>query len=99
MATGNKANNIIQADGQSWEDHYGIDADLLTNATRTNFLVQRLINPNGGKDFARAIYLGTGALTTSQFNNLPEGSEIIAPNIGTPTIYIKEGASTWNAIT
>ncbi len=98
MATGLKANNVIQGDGVSWEDHYGIDADLLTNATRANFLVERKINPNGGPDFADCKYLGSGALTTSQFANFPAGSTIQAFGLATPALYFKTGAvgvDTW----
>jgi len=101
MATGIKANNVVVADGASWEDYYKIDGGGLTNLTRSNFFVMQLAKPPevGGQNIAFCIYLGTGAITTSELNNLPEGSAIFAPNIGTPTIYIKEGASTFNAIT
>jgi hypothetical protein len=92
------ANNLsASVVGASWENLYDIDADGLTNATRDNFFVLPLGNDK--TRIALCFYLGTGALTTSEFNNLPQGSVIVAPNIGTPTIYIKEGASTFNAIT
>lgn len=97
MATGIKANNVITVDGVSWEDRFNINAGSLTNATRDNFFVE--IKGNDKHEYAYCLYLGTGALTTSEFNNLPQGSVIVAPNITTPTIYIKEGASTFNAIT
>jgi hypothetical protein len=93
-----KALNLIAVPtGTSWEDLYGIDASALTNASRDNFFVLPLGNDKA--TLALCFYLGTGALTTSEFNNLPQGSVIVAPNIDTPTIYIKEGASTFNAIT
>lgn len=100
MATGLKANNVAALPiATSWEDLYQIDGGGLTNLTRANFKVLPLSTDGKTPDIAICWYLGTGAITTSELNNLPEGSMIIAPNIATPTIYIKEGASTFNAIT
>ena len=95
MATGLKANNVIQGDGVSWEDHYQIDADLLTNATRTNFLVERKTNPAGGLDFASARYVGTGALTLSEFNAFPAGSDI--KDFQAYKTHYKVDATTWKS--
>lgn len=100
MATGLKANNVAALPiATSWEDLLQIDGGGLTNATRANFKVLPLSSDGLTPDLCICWYLGTGALTTSEFNNLPEGSIIIAPNISTPTIYLKEGASTFNAVT
>lgn len=105
MATGKKAGNITVPDtGTSWEDIYQIAASggALTNITTANFFVLPLSMPveyGGGVAPAIIIYLGTGAITTTEIDNFPEGTVLIAPNIGTPTIYIKESTTTWNAIT
>lgn len=90
---GNKALNLRPQDGVSWEDVYAIDGAGLTNATRTNFFVQVITGQN--VRFARAIYNGTGALTTSEFNAFEIGSTILAPAITTPSIYLKTAATTW----
>lgn len=105
MATvaGLKAGNIsVGAIGTSWEDLYQINAGSLTNITRANFFVLPLQMPieyGTGVAPALIIYLGTGAITTTEIDNFPQGTTLIAPNIGTPTIYIKESTTTWNAIT
>lgn len=105
MATGKKAGNITTPDiGTSWEDIYqiNISGGSLTNITSANFFVEPLSMPieyGGGVAPARIIYLGTGAITTTEIDNFPEGTVCFAPNIGTPTIYIKESTTTWNAIT
>lgn len=96
MATGPKANNVIPAIGaRSWEDEFAIDADDLTSATRANFLVSQFVNPNGGRNIAHALYTGTGALVTSEFNNFPAGSFIEAIAITTPVKLWKQDATTW----
>lgn len=105
MSTGNKAGNIsIPVIGTSWEDIYqiNISGGALTNITKSNFFVLPLSMPaeyGGGVAPALIIYLGTGAITTTEIDNFPEGTILVAPNIGTPTIYIKESTTTWNAIT
>ena len=88
-----KALNLKPQDGVSWEDVYAIDGGGLTNATRANFLVE-IVTGNGAR-FARAIYTGSGALTTSEFNNFEIGSTILAPAITTPAIHLKTAATTW----
>ena len=105
MTAGNKAGNIsIPVIGTSWEDIYqiNISGGSLTNITKSNFFVLPLSMPaeyGTGVAPAIIIYLGTGAITTTEIDNFPEGTVLIAPNIGTPTIYIKESTTTWNAIT
>lgn len=91
MATGLKSNNVIQVDGVSWEDRFAIDAGGLTNATRANFKVQIL--GCDGFEIAVAYYSGSGALTTSEFANLPKGSIIHAYGLATPAIYYKTAAA------
>lgn len=93
MATGPKANNMVLIDGVSWEDRYGIDADGLTNATRANFKVVRF--GGEGDELVIVLYTGSGALTTSEFNNFPTGTVILAVGLGTPALYFKTGATTW----
>lgn len=95
MATGLKANNVILQDGTSWEDRYQIDAGALTNADRSNFFVE--IKGNDQHSFAECLYTGTGALTTSEFNNLPIGSQIKAVALTAPTLYWKKDATTWKS--
>lgn len=96
MATGLKGGNISAFDqGTSWEDLYQIDADSLTNATRANFKVLPLAVQDKQPDIAMCWYFGSGALTTSEFNNLPIGSVIWAPAITTPSVYMKTAATTW----
>lgn len=95
-----KQNNIKPGDGVSWEDAYDIDATGLTNASRTNFFVERKILPNGD-EIANAEYLGTGALTLSEFANFPKGSKIWATQLSTAYLYIKKaaaGTSTWKSV-
>jgi hypothetical protein len=86
-----QANNVL-ADGLqlSWEKLYGIDAGALTNATRKNLLVEVKTHqdfPDGS--IAEATYFGTGALTLSEFANLPQGSRIWCPALATPAVYLK----------
>lgn len=95
-----KQNNIRQGDGVSWEDAYDIDAGALTNATRDNFFVERKVLPGGNGEIAVAYYLGTGALTLTEFANFPLGSEIHASQLTTAAIYFKKaaaGTSTWKS--
>ena len=91
----NQANNIsTEQMGLSWEILYGIDAGALTNATRKNFLVEVKNHadfPDG--TLAECTYFGTGALTTSEFANLPVGSRIWCPLIATAAVYIKTAVS------
>jgi len=83
-----KANNLtIGQSGYSWEDLYNIDADNLTNATRDNFKVLPL------GDIAVCFYTGTGALTLSDFANLPNGSIIFATNLTAAALYVKKAAA------
>jgi len=89
--TGLLANNIIVQDGSSWETRFQIDAGALTNATRNNFFVE--IKGNDVYSFAECNYTGTGALTLSEYNNLPIGSRIFAPGIATPGVYQKISAT------
>ena len=94
--TGLKANNISAApNSTSWEDLYQIDAESLTNATAANFKVLPLGMDGKTPDIAMCWYFGTGALTTSEYNNLPIGSVIWAPAITTPSVYLKTAATTW----
>lgn len=88
-----KALNLRPQDGASWEDIYAIDATGLTNASRTNFFVQILTGQN--HRHVRALYTGSSALTTSEFNAFEIGSTILAPAITTPSIYMKTAATTW----
>jgi len=92
MATGLKQNNVKHGDGTSWEDLYEINAGSLTNATRNNFFVEIKKLPNGGTK-ADCFYIGTGALTLSQFANLPLGSTILCPCISNPSLYLKTAAA------
>lgn len=91
MANGLKANNLIAQTGISWEDRFQIDADGLTNATRKNFRVHVLGNEDG--EIVQAVYTGSGALTLSEFNNLPIGSTIFCPALATPCVYLKTTAT------
>jgi hypothetical protein len=92
--SGKKVNNVSLGNpAYSWEDLFGIDAGALTNATRYNFNVEIKNNDNG--QFAVCYYFGTGALTTSQFNNLPIGSIIYATCLTAPAIYYHNTATTW----
>lgn len=93
MATGPKANNMILIDGVSWEDRYAIDADGLTNATRSNFKVVRF--GGEGEEFVICRYTGADALTLSEFNNFPVGTLIFANAVSTPCVYMKTAATTW----
>lgn len=103
MATGIKQNNVcVFPDATSWEDRYqiNISGGSLTNITLANFFVMPLNFPGyEGVSPAFIWYLGTGAITTTEIDNFPQGTVLFAPNIGTPTIYIKESTTTWNAIT
>jgi len=86
-----EANNIVSEGlGLSWENLYGIDGGGLTNATRTNFLVE----VKNHKDFpdgslAECEYFGTGALTLTELANLPQGSRIWCSQLTTAAVYIK----------
>jgi hypothetical protein len=93
--TGKLANNIIEQDGTSWESRFQIDAGALTNATRNNFFVE--IKGNDVISYAECLYTGTGALTLSEYNNLPIGSRIFAPAIATPSVYLKTTATTFKS--
>lgn len=91
-----KANNVILIDGVSWEDLLKIDAGALTNATRSNFFVE--IKGNDKHTYVEAVYTGSGALTTSEFQNFPLGSIIHAVGLSAPAIYYKvaaAGTDTW----
>lgn len=92
MATGLKQNNIKPADGVSWEDLYVIDAGGLTNASRTNFFVEIKQLPDNST-IADCVYTGSGALTITEFNNLPKGSRIWCPGLTTPVVYLKTAAA------
>ena len=88
MATGTKANNVCPGNpAYSWEDLYNIDAGALTNATRDNFKVFVLDNAP-----PICFYTGSGALTTSQFANLPLGSIIFGTII--QKVYFKQTDAT-----
>ena len=94
-----KQNNIKPGDGVSWEDLYSIDAGGLTNATRSNFFVEIKVLPNGDT-IPVAHYLGSGALTLSEFANFPKGGQIWATQLSTAYVYIKKaaaGTSTWKS--
>ena len=96
MTTGLKANCLeIGNNAVSWEDEYAIDGGALTNATRANFKVLKL------NDAAPlCFYTGSGALTLSEFANLPKDSVIFATGLAAPNIYFKvaaAGTSTWKS--
>ena len=94
--TGKKENNISASpNATSWEDLYQIDAEGLTNATAANFKVLPLGMDDKTPDIAFCFYFGSGALTTSEFNNLPIGSVIWCPAITTAAVYLKTAATTW----
>lgn len=93
MATGTKQNNVVQGQGASVEDLFGIDFGDLTNATRLN--LQAEIKNGPIRTFAVLYYSGTGALTLSEFNNLPVGSYII--DFQAFKIHLKTGSTTWKS--
>ena len=93
MATGIKANNVITEDGESFEDRYAINLGTTTNATRDNFFAE--LKGSRRYQFVDALYIGSSALTLSEFNNLPIGSRIWAPAIATPSVYLKTAATTF----
>ena len=93
-ATGIKSNNAISYESQtSWEDLFQIDGGGLTNATRANFHVE--VKGDDRYRWVECLYMGTGALTNSEFNNFPIGSTIRQPKITTPVLLLKTGATTW----
>jgi hypothetical protein len=101
MGIGITSNNVVPLQGSSWEDLLGIDVDDCTNITRANFFVQ--IKGNDLYWWVEALYIGSGALTTSQLQDFPKGSIIHAVGLATPAIYYKvavAGTNTWkyNAI-
>jgi len=93
VATGLKANNAIVQDGASWEDVFQIDAGALTNLDRSNFFVR--IMGNDQYQWAECLYIGSGAITIAELENLPLGSSIICSGIATAAIYVHTAADTW----
>lgn len=90
------SNNLVPQQGSSWEDLLGINLNATTNATRDNFFAQLIGNDK--TFFVLAFYIGSGALTLSEFANFPKGSVIFASGLSTPVIYYKvaaAGTSTW----
>lgn len=101
MGIGITSNNLVELQGSSWEDLFGIDVDGLTNITRSNFFVHIL-----GNDLitvAECWYIGAADITLSELANLPLGSVIhvskqAAGTPSTPYIAYKvaaKGTATW----
>ena len=85
MGIGITSQNLVQQQGSSWEDLFGIDVDLLTNITRSNFFVHIL-----GNDLitvAECWYTGTADITLSELGNLPQFSviHVFLQGAGTPS--------------
>ena len=96
MGIGITANNVVPLQGSSWEDLLGIDVDDLTNITRANFFVELLGNDQ--YFYVKAVYTGSGAITTSQLADFPLGSIIHAIGLAAPRLYYKTaaaGTNTW----
>lgn len=89
---GIKSQNLVQQQGTSWEDLFGIDVDRLTNATRDNFFVYLLGNDRKS-GIAICFYTGSGALTLSEFNNLPVGTVIF--DVQSKKWHLHTDATTW----
>jgi len=89
-----KQNNVALSGSQtSWEDKWGINAGALTNASRSNLRVVVKSHANG--DYAEVTYTGSGALTLSEFNNLPIGSIIF--DFQAFKTHYKTAASAWKS--
>lgn len=103
MGIGITANNVVNLQGSSWEDLFGIDVDDLTTFTRANLLVELLGNDQ--HTWVECIYLGAvlADADLTELIDLPKGSIIhcvgaSSGDIGTTCLQYKTGLAgvdTW----
>ena len=82
---------IVGADGAGVFKAYGITFGDLTNVTSSN-LQGHIVN-GPAFDYAVLTFIGSAALTLSEFNSLPVGSEI--RDFQAKKTHFKTAATTW----
>jgi len=89
MGAGLKQNYGRQVDSGSWQDDFGIAKAAAESLGVVSANKVRNSDGVSAPNVAVTIlYLGTGALTLTDFAGFPIGTVIIAAKITTPTIYI-----------
>ena len=83
MAT--RPNNLTINDSQSWRDLWNITAGI-------DDMQVEIVGANN-VNYARGVYTGSGAITLSNYNNFPIGSQIL--DIQAKKWHIKTAATTW----
>ncbi len=92
MATGVKLRNSQVIDGISFMDMFNITLAAAQKLQNVEIITG---TQDGNTTVVRANYTGTGAITLTDYNNLPTGSVIF--DFQAFKVHLKTGATTWKS--